>query len=140
MYGVSEPISYYRNYGNKLFKVPWQNDDQFAQQALFIVLYHWGFHAWGCYILVALLLGFVSFRWDMPMTLRIAFYPLIGDVVHGLFGDVVVSFTHAIVQLFLLTFIPDTGVLASRSSSHVSVSLLSFCLACSLSILACPSH
>jgi choline-glycine betaine transporter len=53
------------------------------------VLFHWGFHAWGCYILVALLLGFVAYRWDMPMTLRIAFYPLVGDVVHGLFGDFV---------------------------------------------------
>ena len=88
-YGVSEPIYYYRlSYENKLFKVPFQNDDQRAQQAIFVVLYHWGFHAWSCYILVALTLGFVSFRWDMPMTLRIAFYPLVGDVVHGLFGDV----------------------------------------------------
>jgi len=89
MYGVSEPIYYYRGYGNSLFKVPWQNDDQFAQQAIFLTYYHWGFHAWGCYILVALLLAFVSFRWDMPMTLRIAFYPLVGDVVHGFFGDFV---------------------------------------------------
>jgi len=89
-YGVSEPIYYYRlSYENKLFKVPFQNDDQRAQQALFVVLYHWGFHAWGCYILVALLLGFVAYRWDMPMTFRIAFFPLLGDVVHGLFGDVV---------------------------------------------------
>lgn len=86
-YGVAEPIFYYRGYGNKLFKVPWQNDDQFAQQALFITLYHWGLHAWGCYILVALTLGFVAFRWDMPMTLRMAFFPLLGDVVHGLLGD-----------------------------------------------------
>ena len=115
MYGVSEPIYYYRlSYGNKLFKVPFQNDDQRAQQvcqrydlftcmtwrfffcnvadsyqALFVMLSHWGFHAWGCYILVALLLGFVAFRWDMPLTLRVAFYPLVGDVVHGLFGDVI---------------------------------------------------
>ena len=77
-FGVAEPIYYYRGYGNKLFKVPWQNDDQFAQQALFLTLYHWGLHAWGCYILVALTLGFVAYRWDMPMTLRMAFYPLIG--------------------------------------------------------------
>jgi choline-glycine betaine transporter len=70
-YGVSEPMYYYRlSYENKIFKVPFQNDDQRAQQAIFITLYHWGVHAWGCYILVALLLGFVSFRWDMPMTLR----------------------------------------------------------------------
>ena len=95
-YGVSEPIYYYRlSYENKLFKVPFQNDDQRAQQALFVVLYHWGFHAWGCYILVALLLGFVAFRWDMPMTFRIAFYPLLGDVVHGLFGDFVDSVSMA---------------------------------------------
>ena len=63
------------------------NDDQFAQQALFVTLYHWGFHAWGCYILVALTLAFVAHRWDMPMTLRNAFYPLLGDVVNGLLGD-----------------------------------------------------
>merc|ERR1712216_612029 len=50
-------------------------------------LYHWGFHAWGCYILVALTLAFVAHRWDMPMTLRNAFYPLLGDVVNGLLGD-----------------------------------------------------
>merc|ERR1719163_1437954 len=87
MYGVSEPIFYYRGYGNKLYKTPWQNDDQFAQQALFVTLYHWGFHAWGCYILVALTLAFVAHRWDMPMTLRNAFYPLLGDVVNGLLGD-----------------------------------------------------
>ena len=77
-YGVSEPMSYYRlnswggSYENRLFKVPFQNDDQRAQQAIFMTLYHWGVHAWGCYILVALLLGFVAFRWDMPMTLRCA--------------------------------------------------------------------
>ena len=77
-YGVAEPIFYYRGYGNTLFKTPWQNDDQFAQQALFVTLYHWGLHAWGCYILVALTLGVVAHRWDMPMTLRMAFYPLLG--------------------------------------------------------------
>ena len=25
--------------------------------------------------------------WDLPMTMRNAFYPLLGDVVNGLFGD-----------------------------------------------------
>ena len=41
-YGVSEPMYYYRlSYENKLFKVPFQTDDQRAQQALFVVLYHW---------------------------------------------------------------------------------------------------
>ena len=62
MYGVSEPMYYYRGYGS-LYKIPYSNDDQFAQQAIFITLYHWGLHAWSCYILVALTLGFVAYRY-----------------------------------------------------------------------------
>mmetsp|Transcript_46595 Transcript_46595/g.116728 ORF Transcript_46595/g.116728 Transcript_46595/m.116728 type:complete len:923 (-) Transcript_46595:217-2985(-) len=87
--GVSEPITYYRpgNYYGNLRKSGFETDDQRAQQALFITLYHWGFHAWGCYIVCALLLAFVCYRWDMPLTLRSAFYPMVGDVVNGILGD-----------------------------------------------------
>jgi len=59
MYGVSEPIYYYRGGSeNKLFKVPFQNDDQRAQQAIFVMLYHWGFHAW-CVTVCCSVLQFV---------------------------------------------------------------------------------
>uniref|UniRef100_A0A7S1HHQ7 Uncharacterized protein n=1 Tax=Hemiselmis andersenii TaxID=464988 RepID=A0A7S1HHQ7_HEMAN len=87
--GVSEPITYYRpgDYYGNLRKSGFETDDQRAQQAIFITLYHWGFHAWGCYIVAALLLAFVAYRWDMPLTLRSAFYPMVGDVVHGILGD-----------------------------------------------------
>eukprot|EP00282_Hemiselmis_andersenii_P038848 CAMPEP_0169444976 /NCGR_PEP_ID=MMETSP1042-20121227/10193_1 /TAXON_ID=464988 /ORGANISM="Hemiselmis andersenii, Strain CCMP1180" /LENGTH=891 /DNA_ID=CAMNT_0009556341 /DNA_START=80 /DNA_END=2752 /DNA_ORIENTATION=- len=84
--GVSEPIWYYRGYAN-LKKPGFETDDQRAQQALFVTMYHWGIHAWGAYIVAALNIGFVAYRWDMPLTLRTAFFPLVGDVIHGLFGD-----------------------------------------------------
>ena len=43
-----------------------------------VLFFHWGVHAWVCYLVVAILLALVSYRWDMPMTIRSAFYPLIG--------------------------------------------------------------
>jgi len=35
-----------------------------------LTVYHWGIHGWVPYILLALLIGVVSFRWGMPMTIR----------------------------------------------------------------------
>ncbi|EKX40613.1 hypothetical protein GUITHDRAFT_88699 [Guillardia theta CCMP2712] len=95
-YGVREPLSYYRaSYYNVLYKPGWMNDDQRAQQAIFITLYHWGIHAWACYIIVAMLLGFVAFRWDRPLTLRQAFFPLVGHVIDGFVGDIIDSIAMA---------------------------------------------
>jgi len=93
VFGVSEPMYYYRSpawMGPMGLVTPgYQNDDQLAQQAIFITFYHWGIHAWVVYVLVAVLLGVVCFRWDMPLTLRAAFFPLIGDVIYGPLGDVI---------------------------------------------------
>eukprot|EP00961_Rhodomonas_salina_P298693 3938301-Rhodomonas_salina.1 len=92
-FGVSEPMYYYRSpewIGPMgLVKPGWQNDDQLAQQGMFITFYHWGLHAWIVYVLIAVLLGIVCFRWDMPLTLRAAFFPLIGDVIYGPLGDAI---------------------------------------------------
>jgi len=47
---------------------------------------HWGLHAWAIYGVVGLSLAFFCFNRDMPLTLRSAFYPLIGDRIWGGFG------------------------------------------------------
>jgi len=76
-YGVTEPIYYYTRYPN-MQKPGWTNDDQRAQQALFITMFHWALHAWAPYITVALSLGLVCFRQDKPLTIRFCFLPLLG--------------------------------------------------------------
>jgi len=89
-YGVAEPMYYYRTtYAQKLIKPGFHanNDDGRAQQAMTITFFHWGVHAWSCYIVAALVLAFVSYRWNKPMTIRSAFFPLVGDVVNGVLGD-----------------------------------------------------
>jgi choline-glycine betaine transporter len=97
VFGVSEPLYFYRqptiwhawNYDYTIRKAGVENDAQRAQQAIFMAIYHWGIHGWVPYILLAILLGVVSHRWGMPMTIRSCFYPLIGDHALGLVGDFV---------------------------------------------------
>jgi len=86
-YGVSEPMYYYNGYPN-MQKPGWTNDDQRAQQALFITMFHWGLHGWAPYITIAIALGLVCFRQGKPLTMRFCFEPLLGEkVVRGIIGD-----------------------------------------------------
>jgi choline-glycine betaine transporter len=48
-----------------------------------------GVHGWIIYCLIGLLLGLISFREDLPMTMKSCFYPLIGDRIFGWIGDLI---------------------------------------------------
>ena len=86
-YGVSEPMAYYRGGYNLAGRGPMYNDDDRAQLALMQTFYHWGLHAWAPYIVVAITLGVVCYRWNMPLTMRSAFYPLLGNLIFSPIGD-----------------------------------------------------
>lgn len=60
-----------------------------AREALRITLFHWGVHAWAIYAVVALSLAYFSFRHGLPLTIRSALYPLIGERVFGPIGHAV---------------------------------------------------
>ncbi|MGM0577898.1 MAG: BCCT family transporter [Myxococcota bacterium] len=60
-----------------------------ARQAMVLTFFHWGMHAWAIYIVVGLSLAYFSYRHDLPLTIRSAFYPLLGKRIHGAGGDVV---------------------------------------------------
>ena len=89
VFGVGEPLYFYRSPWYAHTKVNVDNDSQRAQQAIFMAVYHWGIHGWVPYILLALLVGLVSYRWGLPMTIRSCFYPLLGDHATGFFGDLI---------------------------------------------------
>jgi choline-glycine betaine transporter len=103
VFGVSEPLYFYRQptvwhtwaYDYLGTKTGVENDSMRAMQAIFMTVYHWGIHGWVPYILLALVLGVVSFRWGMPPTIRSCFYPLFGDHALGLFGDLIDSLSVA---------------------------------------------
>ncbi|MBW5412716.1 MULTISPECIES: choline BCCT transporter BetT [Pseudomonas] len=60
-----------------------------AREALIITFFHWGLHAWAIYAIVALILAYFSFRHGLPLTLRSALYPLIGERIYGPIGHAV---------------------------------------------------
>jgi BCCT family betaine/carnitine transporter len=52
-------------------------------------IFHWGLHAWGVYAVVGLALAFFCFNRGLPLVMRSAFYPLLGQRVRGGFGHVI---------------------------------------------------
>jgi choline/glycine/proline betaine transport protein len=47
-----------------------------AREAMKITFFHWGVHAWAIYAVMAISLAYFSYRHDLPLTIRSAFYPL----------------------------------------------------------------
>jgi len=83
-FGVAEPLMH--------FIAPptaEPNTVEAVREAMRTTFFHWGLHAWAIYAVVALILAYFSFRHNLPLTLRSALYPLIGDKIHGRIGDVV---------------------------------------------------
>lgn len=60
-----------------------------AKQAMQIAFFHWGFHIWAIYGLVGLVLAYFAFRHGLPLSMRSALYPLIGERIHGPIGHTV---------------------------------------------------
>lgn len=60
-----------------------------AREAMQLTFFHWGLHAWAIYAIVALTLAYFSYRHGLPLSLRSALYPLIGDRIYGPIGHAV---------------------------------------------------
>lgn len=57
-----------------------------AKMAMNILFFHWGLNAWAIYAIVGLVLAYFSFRHGLPLSIRSALYPLIGDKIYGKIG------------------------------------------------------
>ena len=62
---------------------------QAARNAMGLTFFHWGLHPWAVYSIVGLALAFFSFRRGLPLSLRSAFEPLLGERIHGRLGDLI---------------------------------------------------
>ncbi len=83
-FSVAEPITHFNT-----LPVEAANDAEQAQNAMTYTLLHWGLHAWAIYALVGLALAFFAYNKRLPLTIRSVFYPLLGDRIHGIFGDII---------------------------------------------------
>jgi len=57
-----------------------------AQMAMRLTFFHWGLHPWAIYVIVGLSLSYFSYRKKLPLSIRSALYPLIGDKMYGPMG------------------------------------------------------
>ena len=96
-FGIAEPIFYFDNaaawgYPNNPFAdhngVAEMTTDR-AVAAMRVTYFHWGFHGWAVYVMVGLCLAYFGFRKKLPLTLRSALYPVIGDRIYGPIGHAV---------------------------------------------------
>lgn len=81
-FGIAEPVMH--------FLAPPEGEAQTvaaARSALETTFFHWGLHAWAIYAAVGLMLAYFGFRRGLPLTLRSALYPLIGERIYGPIGD-----------------------------------------------------
>ena len=100
-FGVSEPMSHF---GSSLggitvedgVRTDWAPlgaavEDTVAARNLGMAatIFHWALHPWAIYAVVALALAFFTFNRGLPLTLRSAFYPLLGDRIWGWWGHII---------------------------------------------------
>ncbi|MDM8564834.1 BCCT family transporter [Candidatus Halobeggiatoa sp. HSG11] len=60
-----------------------------AEAAMRITFLHWGLHPWAIYVIVGLSLAYFAYRKKLPLTIRSALYPIIGDKIYGPIGHAV---------------------------------------------------
>jgi choline/glycine/proline betaine transport protein len=103
-WSVAEPIYHFSS-------PPWgtPSTPEAAKLAMGITFFHWGFHAWGLYGLMALALAYFTYNRGLPLTVRSTFYPLIGERIHGRAGDVI-DILAALATLFGLATSLGLGV------------------------------
>ena len=65
------------------------NVEEARRMALAATSYHWALHPWAIYAVVALALALFSYNKGLPLTIRSAFYPILGDRVWGWPGHVI---------------------------------------------------
>ncbi|WP_064696768.1 BCCT family transporter [Rhizobium aegyptiacum] len=82
-WGVAEPIFHF---GAPPHGMAQPQSKEAALVAMQYAYFHWALHPWAIYAIVGLALAFFSYRKNLPTLISSAFYPLLGDKIHGSIG------------------------------------------------------
>ncbi len=83
-YAVAEPVNHFISPPTGEGSTP-----DAAENAMTYTFFHWGLHPWAIYLVLAVSLGYFSFRRGLPLRPASAFYSLIGDRIYGWPGAVI---------------------------------------------------
>ncbi len=101
-YGVSEPLSHFSTalggpvMGDGGVRTDWAplggaagDQAEAIRIGMAATIFHWGLHPWAIYAIVGLALALFSYNKGLPLTLRSAFYPILGERIWGWPGHVI---------------------------------------------------
>ncbi|MGB3796401.1 MAG: BCCT family transporter [Alteraurantiacibacter sp.] len=88
-YSTGEPLAHWQNNPDIIRGTIEPLSSEAIRPAYMYTFLHWGLAAWGAYGLVGLAIAYVSYRRNLPLTIRSALAPLFGKVMSGGFGHVV---------------------------------------------------
>ncbi len=83
-FSVAEPVTQYM--------LPPEGQGQTleaARQAMTWTLFHYGLTGWAMYALMGIALAYFSYRYNLPLTIRSALYPIFGKRIYGPIGHTV---------------------------------------------------
>lgn len=83
-FSVAEPIMQYMN--PPLIE---GQSVQAAREALMWTIFHYGITGWSMYALIGIALGYFAYRYNLPLSIRSALYPMIGKKINGAAGNAV---------------------------------------------------
>ncbi|MEX2487651.1 MAG: BCCT family transporter [Nitriliruptoraceae bacterium] len=89
-WGVEEPVSHFaidppQRIGEQIAA----GSQEAASEAMLLTFHHWGLGPWAVYAVLGLSLAYFGYRHGLPMTVRSALYPLIGERYKGWLGNLV---------------------------------------------------
>ncbi|MEQ6901115.1 BCCT family transporter [Nocardioides sp. YIM 152588] len=85
-WGVAEPLSHF---ASPPPGSPAGTPSLDARTAMDTTYLHWGLHAWAIYVVVGVAIAYSVHRRGNPVSIRWAIEPLLGERVHGFWGDVI---------------------------------------------------
>ncbi|MGO4855097.1 BCCT family transporter [Phaeovulum sp. W22_SRMD_FR3] len=101
-YGVSEPLTHFSTslggvtLGENGIRTDWAplggmagNEAEAARLGMAATIFHWGLHPWAIYAVVGLALALFSYNKGLPLTVRSAFYPILGERIWGWPGHII---------------------------------------------------
>jgi len=87
-WGAAEPLAYYTDWFGTPFDVE-AGTPEAERLSMSATMFHWGINAWSIYAVIGLALAYFTFSKGLPLTLRSAFYPLLGDRIWGWPGHII---------------------------------------------------
>ncbi|MGC9452054.1 MAG: BCCT family transporter, partial [Oceanipulchritudo sp.] len=87
-WSVGEPMFHYAS-PSPMFNGIAPQSPEAAQAAMGVTYFHWGLHPWAIYAVVGLGLAFFAYNRGLPLTIRSIFHPILGNRIHGFWGNLI---------------------------------------------------